>query len=180
MLAHEGLWPLRASCPFLHMALSIEPKAACTLNLLVTGSVTQVSLLLPSFPAFVSSHGSSNAKLECLTATAGPGQLPRTTVYLTATGSIFFILFFGRIGMRFGFPMVSTCSHFGSYTLLQVNLRGLINQRAVLQLRQFYCFSALKTRLREFNDSSVIPESLKPIKQFLLGEMAVTVLAWHI
>jgi len=101
VLAHEGPWPLRASCPFLHMALSIEPKAACTLNLLVTGSVTQVSLLLPSFPAFVSSHGSSNAKLECLTATAGPGQLPRTTVYLTAAGSIFFILFFGRIGMRF-------------------------------------------------------------------------------
>ena len=57
---------------------------------------------------------------------------------------------------------------------------GLISQRVVLQLRQFYCFSAVKTRLREFNDSSVIPESLKPIKQFLLGEMAVTVLAWHI
>ena len=33
MLAHEGLWPLRASCPFLHMALSIEPQAACTLKI---------------------------------------------------------------------------------------------------------------------------------------------------
>ena len=50
------------------------------LNLMVMGF--SLRGLLPLFPAFVSSHGSSNAKLECLTATAGPGQLPRTTVYL--------------------------------------------------------------------------------------------------
>ena len=46
---------------------------------------------------------------------------------------------------------------------------SLIN-RVVLQLRQFHCFSAVKIRLREFNDSSIISESLRRIKQSLLGK----------
>ena len=75
MLAHEGLWPLRASCPFLHMALNIEPQASSLLKILVTSSVTQVSLLLPWFPAQSSVSfaiaGHSNVTTEASLAAAG-------------------------------------------------------------------------------------------------------------
>ncbi len=116
MLAHEGLWPLRASCPFLHMALSIEPQAACTLKLMVTGSVTQVSLLLPSFPAFVSSYGSSTAKARGLNGNCRTWSLPKTTAcrdrapWTTSASSL-------QDGFASVFPLVS-CAPNGSHTLL--------------------------------------------------------------
>ena len=90
VLAHEGLWPLRASCPFLHMALSIEPQASSLLNILVTGSVTQVSLLLPSFPAqssvsfALAEH--SNVTTKASLAAAGLRTFRGRKHIVTATG----------------------------------------------------------------------------------------------
>ena len=90
VLAHEGPWPLRASCPFLHMALSFEPEASSLLNILVTGSVTQVSLLLPWFPAqssvsfALAEHSSVMTKASL--AAAGPRTLRGRKHIKTATG----------------------------------------------------------------------------------------------
>mmetsp|Transcript_31385 Transcript_31385/g.51171 ORF Transcript_31385/g.51171 Transcript_31385/m.51171 type:complete len:231 (-) Transcript_31385:144-836(-) len=57
----------------------------------------------PLIPAFRFQPGRQLGDLaRCI---ARPARLVRRRrVYLTAAGSIFFILFFGRIGMRFGFP----------------------------------------------------------------------------
>ena len=155
------------------MALSIEPEASSLLQHL---KVMGFSLrgLLPLVPAKFSLFG--HAIAWDLTAfgsslSVGSGQ-STTQAYQTSPGKFLLtVLDFQWFQLVLILDLTYCCKSI---------YEGLISQRVVLQLRQFYCFSAVKTRLCEFNDSSVIPESLKPIKQFLSGEMAVTVLAGHI
>ena len=112
------------------------------------GSVTQVSLLLPSFPDFVSSHGSSNAKLEGLTATAGLGHSRRRQHSMISPGK-FLLHHWDSVS---DLHLVNLFPN-GSYNLLQFDHEASLAKRIVSAIASVILRWCNETRLFELSSA---------------------------